>query len=360
MSVSTAQPRQTNTISSSSHTAQGPLSLRPVLPQVREAVAKQVEGLLGVEWRISHRFNEAKDGGLFRNERIYAWQREGRERPGLLVLGAASQPAIYWDMDRDEPLALRFQIPHGFLNDGYAVFVATLLRGERRLIFEDIWVHKGQRVDGQPFSRRWKLLCSSFQQFNAQQIFLGFDMVLVQPRSLQDFATHAEPGTIWDFQPESTHRKRIYYVVPGARIGLSAGAQVRAAEASAHIKLPPTVTKNVLKKTTAILSARFGRLRVDKTTTLPDAYILESADGTNVGRICVTRLAQSQELRTRSAAASEGFPVEVAWHSEFKKYEVLRLLPADSPLTSTSAFFETQGGGPAVADADGSSVEDAE
>jgi hypothetical protein len=359
MSASTAQPRQTSTISSSSHTAQTPLSLRPVLPQVREAVAKQVEGLLGAEWRISHRFNEAKDRALFSHETIYAWQREGRERPGILVLGAAGQPAIYWDMDRDEPLALRFQIPHGFLNDGYAVFVCTLLRGERRLIFEDIWVHKGQRVDSQSFSRRWKLLTQCYEEFASQQLFLGFDMVIVKPRSLQMFSENAEPGTIWDFQPDSTHRKRVYYVVPGARVGLSAGAQARAAEAQAHIKLPPTVTKNVLKRTTQILSARFGRLRVDKTTTLPDAYILESADGTNVGRICVTKLAQSQELRAKMGVCPDGFPVEVAWHSDFKKYEIIRLLPADSPLTSTSAFFETQGSdGTAAASADPSSEDE--
>jgi hypothetical protein len=343
--VSTAQPRQTRSINSSSHVAQAPLSLRPVLPQVREAVAKEVEGLLGTEWRISHRFNETKDGHFFRNETIYAWKREGRERPGLLIIGAAQQPAIYWDMDRDEPYALRFQVPFGMLNDGYIALAATLLRGERRLILEDVWVHKGRRTDNMAFSARWRTLCNIYQQITAQQLFLGFEVVLTQPRSLQQFLTDAEPGTIWDFQPESGTRRRIYYVVPGARVGLSAGAQVRAAEAAAHIKLPPTVTKNVLKKTTQLLTARFAKLRPDKTTTLPDAYILESADGVNVGRASVTKLAQSQELRAKMALCPNGFPVEVAWHSEFKKYEILRLLPTDSPLTSTSSFFETQGTG---------------
>jgi hypothetical protein len=345
MAASTAQPRQTRTISSSSHVAQAPLSLRPVLPQVREAVAKEVEGLLGTEWRISHRFNETKDSHFFRNETIYAWKREGRERPGLLIIGAAQQPAIYWDMDRDEPYALRFQIPFGMLSNGYIALAATLLRGERRLILEDVWVHKGRRTDSMPFSARWRALCDIYQQITAQQLFLGFEVVLTQPCSLQQFLTDAEPGTIWDFQPESSNRRRIYYVVPGARVGPSAGAQARAAEAAAHIKLPPTVTKNVLKKTTQLLTARFAKLRPDRSTTLPDAYILESADGTNVGRASVTKLAQSQELKAKTAACPDGFPVEVAWHSEFKKYEILRLLPADSPLTSTSSFFETQGTG---------------
>lgn len=341
MSASTAQPRQTRCINSSSHGAQAPLSLRPVLPQVREAVAKQVEELLGTEWRISHRFNEAKDGRNFKYDTMYAWKREGRERPGLLVLGAGDQPAIFWDMDRDEPCALRFQVPFGFLRTGYAAFPATLLRGERRLILEDIWVRDGCKLDTLPFSARWKQLVECYEQFTAQQLFLGFEISIVEPRTLQQFLADAEPGTIWDFQPEAAGRKRIYYVVPGARVGPSAGAQARQADATAHIKLPPTVTKNVLKKTTALLTARHAMVRVDKTTTLPDSYVLESAEGTAIGRACVTRLAQSQELRAKFAVTPDGFPVEVAWHSDFKKYEIIKALPEGTPLTSASAFFES-------------------
>jgi len=338
--VATAQPRQTSTITSSTHSAQQPLSLRPVLPTVREAVAQQVEALLGTEWRISHRFNEAKDRHVFSNETLYAWKREGRERPGILVLGAAGQPAVYWDMDRDEPYALRFQIPFGFLTAGYSVFIATLLRGERRLIFEDVWVRNGTSLRTQPFSARWRELTSCFKQLTAQQLYLGFDLTIVEPLPLQEFLTAAEPGTIWDFQPESATRGRIYYVVPGARVGLSAGAQVREAEANAHIKLPPSVAKHALKKTTQLLTARYAMCRLDITTPLPDSYNLESSEGILIGRACVPKLAQSQLLRATMAAKSGGFPVEVAWHSEFRKYEIIKILPDDTPLTSSSAFFE--------------------
>lgn len=342
MAATTAQPRQTRCINSSTHGEQGPLSLRPVLPQVREAVARDVEGLLGTEWRISHRFNEAKDGPVLRSETLYAWKREGRERPGLLILGAAGQPAIYWDMDRDEPSALRFQIPFGFLREGYAAFVTTLLRGERRLILEDVWVLGGRSLMSRPFSYRWQQLVACYKQFTAQQLFLGFDLALIEPIPLQTWAASgaAEPGTIWDFQPEAGGRKRIYYVVPGARVGPSAGAQARQVEAHQHIKLPPTVEKHALKKTTQLLTARHALLCADKTTTLPDAYMLEAADGAVIGRACVPRLAQSQELRQKLVACPNGFPVEVAWHSDFKKYEIVKILPIGSQLTSASAFFE--------------------
>jgi hypothetical protein len=68
--------------------------------------------------------------------------------------------------------------------------------------------------------------------------------------------------------------------------------------------------------------------------------MLEAADGAAIGRACVPRLAQSQELRQKLSACPHGFPVEVAWHSDFKKYEIVKILPAGSQLTSASVFFE--------------------
>jgi len=60
-------------------------------------------------------------------------------------------------------------------------------------------------------------------------------------------------------------------------------------------------------------------------------------------------LAQSQELRAKFAATPGGFPVEVAWHSDFKKYEIIKALPEGTPLTSASAFFESESVGSSTA-----------
>jgi hypothetical protein len=341
--ATTAQPRQTRTISSSHHAEQKPLSLRPLAPQAREAVASVVEGAIGTNWHVSHRMDTQKDGRALSSETFYAWRREGRERPGILALLDGDEPAVFWDMDRDEPNALRMQIPYGFTRAGPTLFVATLLRGERRLILEDIWMDAGKTMKSLPFSARWAALQRAYGALSAQQLYLGFDLVTVDPRPMQEFLTAAEPGTIWDFQPEGAGRKRLYYIVPGARVGMSAGAQARAAEARAHISMPAAVNKNVLKRTAQVLTIRIARLRQDPATTLPDSYVLEAADGVVVGKPTVTRMAQSKELRAALAAAPDGFPVEVGWHTDFKKYEVLRILPADSPLTSAGAFFENRG-----------------
>ncbi len=337
----TAQPRQTRVINSSHHAEQKPLSLRPLLPQAREAVAQLIERHIGADWRISHKCDIRKDGRLLAADTCYAWLREGRERPGILILSGADEPAVFWDMDRDEPNALRFQIPFGFTRRGPSVFVATLLRGERRLILEDIWCDAGKSMMSAPFSARWRALNTAYQSLSAQQLYLGMDLVLTKPMSLEEFARTAEPGTIWDFQPEAAGRKRLYYVIPGVRVGPSAGAQSREAAAKAHLSATtPQVNKNVLKRTTQFLTVRIAKIKPDPSTTLPDSYVLESGDGHIVGRLCVTRMDQSKELRQKIKEAPDGFPAEVAWHTNFKKYEITKILPADSPLSAADAFHE--------------------
>ena len=334
-----SQPRQDKSIKSSSHSASKPLTLRPLVPEAREAVARQVEKLLGADWRISHRLVMSRDSKSLATDTFYAWQREGRERPGIFILSDSDTPAVYWDMDRDQPNILRFQVPFGFLRKGPWIFSATLLRGERRLIFEDVFVADGANLlKTSSYSERWVRLQQAFTAFSSQQLFLGYTIVTVNPLSLDQILTvPPEPGTIWDFQPDVPGRLRLYWICPGARVGPSAGAQARAAEATAHLKLPPEVNKNVLKRSSAIPTIRVALISVDKATSLPDSYVLHSGDAAELGRASVSKLEQSKMLR---AAMPEKMPVEVVWNTNFNKYEVMRLLPDDTPAMPASSFYE--------------------
>jgi hypothetical protein len=340
----TAQPRQERSIKSSSHSAQKPVSLRPLVPEARDAVTQLVEKLLGTNWRISHRINIARDKYALENTTLYAWRREGRERPGLLILENADKPAVYWDMDRDEPSSLRFQIPFGFLRNGPWIFSATLLRGERRLILDDAFVADGVHLQSSvPYSERWKRLVGAYKSFNSQQLFLGFALSIIKPISLEKMlAAPPEAGTIWEFQPENAGRLRLYWTCPGAKVGPSAGAQARAAEATAHLRLPPEVNKNVLKRNAAIPTIRVARVAIDCLTGLPDAYILQAADGSSLGRASISKLQQSIELRKalRTKGGPTSSPAEVVWNTNFKKYEIMRLLPEDTPIMGLSSFYE--------------------
>jgi hypothetical protein len=339
----TAQPRQDRSIKSSSHAVQKQLTLRPLVSEAREAVAKQIEHFLGSNWRISHRLILSRDSKSLENDTYYAWKREGRERPGLLLFQSENEPVVFWDMDKDQPSAIRFQIPFGFLRKGPFLFSATLLRGERRLIFEDALVADGVKLFGAvPYSQRWRAVHDAYSTFSSQQ-FLGLALSIVEPVSLAHIlSVPPEPGTLWEFQPETPARLRLYWICPGARVGLSAGAQARAAEAVAHLKLPPEVNKNILKRVSTVPTIRVAFAGVDRSLNLPDNYLLTSSEGASIGRASVSKLKQSLILRDAFAApdAPPRIPVEVAWNIGFNKYEIMRLLPVDTPVMSKSNFYE--------------------
>lgn len=350
---------QGKSISNSRIPTAGALSLRPLQPQAREVVSQMIEGFIGQDWRASHRFDQTKDVRFFQQETLYAWKRQGRERPGILVLASADEPAVFWDQDKDEPFSIRLQIPFGFTKKGPWVFSATLLRGERQLILEDVWVAEGRGVwTTKAFSERWRILQDAYDALSRQQIFLGMDLVLIEPISLATFAAaEPEPGVLWDFQPEKAGKKRIVVLLPGARLGMSKGAIARAAQAAAEdgsaaaavavdeakaLSLPKC-SKNPLKRSMEAPTVRIAMVSVDKISNLPDSYLLAAADG-EIGHACIPKLAQSLELRKRFAGAA-GLPAEVGWHSGFKKYEIIRLLPDGTPLSPRSVFYEATGAG---------------
>ena len=91
---------------------------------------------------------------------------------------------------------------------------------------------------------------------------------------------------------------------------------------------------------------------------LPDTYSLLSQEGNSLGMASIPTLQVSLELRglfsdktngmegprsvENGAACSvrrtEGIPVEVEWNDAFQKYQVVRILPQETPIT-TEAFF---------------------
>ena len=73
---------------------------------------------------------------------------------------------------------------------------------------------------------------------------------------------------------------------------------------------------------------------------LPDTYSLVSQEGNSLGVASIPSLQMSIELRTRFADKSvTGFPVEVEWNEPFRKYQVLRVLPQETPITTESFFY---------------------
>lgn len=364
-------------IRSSAPIFSAPIQLTPLESSARESVAAHIERHIGTNWRISHHLNVDKDAQLMSSVPIYVWQRNGRNRAGLLLL-RADEPAIFWNLEQDQPYTLRLQVPATLTHKGTCILIATISKVEKIMTIEDVWTYEGRHLlREKKYSERWPILESIFETLNKQQYFLGADLQLIEPLSFDQFIAEAdkqEQGTVWEFQPDVPLRRRLVWMIPGRagirseipglriqddiyktsqRLGgaddavaneILTNLQLKRSRAqmpihSARIK-PTTMPQPRIHKTTIDMQ-RCALLRPDKTTNLPDSYILE-ADGSEIlGRICVPRLAQSQELKKKFfTEGTKELLVDVLWNTTFKKYEVLKILPQHSLLSPASMFHE--------------------
>lgn len=81
---------------------------------------------------------------------------------------------------------------------------------------------------------------------------------------------------------------------------------------------------------------------------LPDIYQLQSQEGDVLGWAALSTAEHSRALRDAFLSEKEskeeeepveGVPVEVVWNESFKKYQVVRILPPNTPITPHSFFY---------------------
>lgn len=343
----------------------------------REQIARDTEQYIGTNWRISHHLNAEKDAQIMSTVPIFVWQRQGRNRAGLLIL-RANQPAIYWNTEQDQPYTLKLQVPATLTHKGTCILVATLSRVERLLTVEDVWAFENTNLlKTAKYSERWPILEKIFYELNRQQYFLGADLQLIEPLSFNQFietiSERPEEGSVWEFQPDVPLRRRLVWMKGSkshvAQLGqnpakdtFKTAQRISVSESADDIIADKILTNmqlqrsrgqmpthvGVLKPTTqpqprvhklTIDMQRCALLRLDTTTMMPDSYQLEADGDIKLGRICVPRLQQSHELKKAFSVASE-LCVDVKWNATFKKYEVTKLLPAGTPLSPASMFSD--------------------
>jgi hypothetical protein len=364
-------------IRSSAPIFSAPIQLTPLESSARESVAAHIERHIGTNWRISHHLNADKDAQLMSSVPIYVWQRTGRNRAGLLLL-RADEPAIFWNLEQDQPYTLKLQVPATLTHKGTCILIATISKVEKIMTIEDVWTYEGRHLlREKKYSERWPILQSIFETLNKQQYFLGADLQLIEPLSFNEFIAEAnkqEQGTVWEFQPDVPLRRRLVWMIPGKsgirseipglrlqddvyktaqKLGgaddavaneILTNLQLKRSRSQMPVhtaRIKPTTQPQARIHKTTIDMQRCALLRSDKTTNLPDSYILEADGNSPLGRICVPRLAQSQELKKKFF--TEGVKellVDVLWNSTFKKYEVLKILPSHSLLSPASMFHE--------------------
>jgi hypothetical protein len=58
-----------------------------------------------------------------------------------------------------------------------------------------------------------------------------------------------------------------------------------------------------------------------------------------LGVASISTLNLSLELRKVMADNPNGFSVEVKWNDSFSKYQIVRVMPSETPVTTASFFY---------------------
>lgn len=260
----------------------------------------------------------------FQNSALWVWPKFDKRPVGFLIFLEDFPPCI-WYPDRQEGMTLRWILPPLFCEKGPTVCLANLLPSESVLQVEDLLIHQGQSLwTSSTFSQRWDALQEFWKVLPRDQPLLGVTPRLVEPICLEDWPIHYDFAIYWIVQPDHAGQPRWFWkdvVTPHTA---------------------PTYVAPQLKRNTEVLSVLCALCVPHTKAALPDVYLLHSQEGDVLGLASIPSLELSQSLRSQfsdpEAAMSPGVPVEVKWNDAFKKYQIVRLLPSTTPVTTRSFF----------------------
>jgi hypothetical protein len=228
-----------------------------------------------------------------------------------------------WYPERQEGMTFRWLLPPNFCQKGATICFANILAGESVLQIEDIVVSEGKDLwSHQIFSERWNKLRNFWQSLPADQPLLAFKPRVVKPISLDQWPLHYDSSIYWIIQPDHSKQPRWYWkdtvTVPHK---------------------PVEFIAPMLKRGTEILNIMVAYLTPYAKAVLPDTYSLYSQEGVSLGVASISTLNLSLEIRKVMTDKTKGIPVEVKWNDNFNKYQVVRIMPDETPITTASFFY---------------------
>jgi hypothetical protein len=266
-------------------------------------------------------FHRAKQ--TFSKEAVWVWPKFDKRPVAYLVFLDGYAPCI-WYPDRQEGMTFRWLLPPHFCQHGATVCLANILSGESVLQVEDILIHNGKDVWSQLiFSKRWEVLRDFWNTLPPDQPLLAFKPRVVKPIPISEWHLYYNPAIYWMIQADHARQPRWYWkdVV------------------TVSIQKPLEYIPPQMKRGTEIITTLCALCAPYTKMPLPDTYSLLSQEGSSLGVASIPSLQLSLELRKTMAAKPEGFPVEVKWNADFAKYQIVRLMPDETPITTTSFFY---------------------
>ena len=266
-------------------------------------------------------FHRAKS--TFTSGTVWMWPKFDKRPVGYLIFLDGFAPCI-WYPERQEGMTFRWLLPPVFCQHGPTVCLANILAGESLLQIEDIVIYQGKDLWSQQiYSERWKVLQTFWASLPPDQPLLAFTPQLVTPISLENWKQHYDPSIYWIIQPDHSRQPRWYWK-----------DTVTVSE-----QRPLEFIAPVMKRSNEVIQTLCAYCTVYTKSVLPDIYTLLSQEGTDLGIASIATIHLSQELRRLFADKPAGVPVEVVWNENFHKYQIVRVMPMDTPLTPTSFFY---------------------
>lgn len=266
-------------------------------------------------------FNRAKS--TFSSGSVWLWPKFDKRPVGYLIFMEGFAPCI-WYPERQEGMTFRWLLPPNFSQKGATVLLANILTGESVLQIEDIVVNEGKDLwSNMVFSDRWTKLREFWQSLPPDQPLLAFKPRVVSPISLSNWHLHYNPAIYWIIQADHSKQPRWYWK-----------DTVTVPDFKAKEFIAPT-----LKRGTEIINILVALCTPYTKTVLPDTYSLFSQEAVNLGVASISTLDLSLELRKVIAENKDGIPVEVKWNDNFHKYQIVRIMPLETPITTASFFY---------------------
>ena len=257
----------------------------------------------------------------FSTSNVWLWPKFDRRPVGYLVFIEGYAPCI-WYPERQEGMTFRWLLPPAFSQQGPTVCLANILAGESLLQIEDVVVLHGKDLwSAQPFSERWVSLGEFWRTIPPDQPLLAFKPQVVKPLALIDWSSQYDPSIYWIIQPDHARQARWYWKDTVTE--------------RTHVNYIAPILKRSAEMTTLLCANCTPYTKMN----LPDTYSLLSQEGESLGMASIASMSLSMELRDRIKLAVDGLPVEVRWNEAFRKYQIVRIMPTASPITTASFFY---------------------
>lgn len=266
-------------------------------------------------------FSRAKP--TFSSGTIWLWPKFDKRPVGYLIFLDGFAPCI-WFPERQEGMTFRWLLPPNFCQHGPTICLANILAGESVLQIEDIIIYEGKDLwSNKIYSERWSVLREFWHRLPADQPLLAFKPRIVNPIPLSEWSGHYNPNIYWIIQPDHSKQPRWFWK--------------DTVTVSEH-KIPEFIAP-VLKRGVDIPNILVAFCSPYTKMILPDTYSLTSQENISLGIASIPTLELSQELRKEMNNKVTGVPVEVKWNDNFNKYQIIRIMPENTPITTASFFY---------------------